>query len=79
MRRRILVALFAPLAAVRAQSPVGDFHQHLFSPTAVAMLNQPRGINATDLIALLDSGGDPEGRVTLRCLHVRRAHSCGRG
>jgi predicted TIM-barrel fold metal-dependent hydrolase len=59
MKRRILAALLAcvPLAAVGAQSPVGDFHQHLFSPAAVTMLNQPRGINAADLIALLDSAG----------------------
>ncbi len=62
MRLRILaLAAALPVSAADAQgaaiTPVGDFHQHLFSPTAVAMLNQPRGIVATDLIALLDSAG----------------------
>ncbi|MEP7325845.1 MAG: amidohydrolase family protein [Gemmatimonadota bacterium] len=43
-----------------AQRPVVDYHQHLFSPTAAALVtgnpNSP-GISARDLIALLDSAG----------------------
>lgn len=53
----VFATLALPLFAARAQSPVGDYHQHLFSPAAVAMLNQPRGISAVDLIQLLDSAG----------------------
>ena len=59
--RNLALAVSLPLSVAGAQgaafTPVGDFHQHLFSPAAVAMLNQPRGINAADLIALLDSAG----------------------
>jgi predicted TIM-barrel fold metal-dependent hydrolase len=59
--RTLALALSLPLAVAETQrvaiTPVGDFHQHLFSPAAVAMLNQPRGIAATDLIVLLDSAG----------------------
>src|SRR5215831_15731332 len=47
----------APLAA---QTPVIDYHQHLFSPGAATLVtgnpNSP-GISARDLIALLDSAG----------------------
>jgi predicted TIM-barrel fold metal-dependent hydrolase len=58
MKTPLVVAILAlPITAARAQSPVGDYHQHLFSPAAVAMLNQPRGISATELIVLLDSAG----------------------
>ena len=43
-----------------AASPVIDYHQHLFSPAAAALvLGKPDspGINAKDLIGLLDSAG----------------------
>src|SRR5262245_32289221 len=43
-----------------AQTPVIDYHQHLFSPDAYAMVtgaaNSP-GITARDLVALLDAAG----------------------
>jgi predicted TIM-barrel fold metal-dependent hydrolase len=43
-----------------AQVPLADYHQHLFSPAASALVtgnpNSP-GISAADLIALLDSAG----------------------
>jgi predicted TIM-barrel fold metal-dependent hydrolase len=43
-----------------AQTPVIDYHQHLFSPAAGALVtgnsNSP-GISARDLVALLDSAG----------------------
>jgi len=57
--RFAISVIAAPFAVASAQvpAPVGDFHQHLFSPAAVAMLNQPRGISAADLIPLLDSAG----------------------
>src|SRR5215831_15679922 len=47
----------APLAA---QTPVIDYHQHLFSPGAAALVagdSRAPGISARDLIALLDSAG----------------------
>jgi predicted TIM-barrel fold metal-dependent hydrolase len=47
-------------AALRAQTPVIDYHQHLFSPAAAALVlgNQSSpGIAARDVIALLDSAG----------------------
>lgn len=56
----VLVPL-VPFAQDAAITPVGDFHQHLFSPTAAAMLSTPtnaaKAITADDLIPLLDSAG----------------------
>lgn len=47
-------------ATLSAQTPVIDYHQHLFSPDAAALVtgdpNSP-GIGARDVIALLDSAG----------------------
>jgi predicted TIM-barrel fold metal-dependent hydrolase len=55
----LVQALILPVTLV-AQVPVGDYHQHLFSPAAAALVsgkpNAP-GIAARDLIALLDSAG----------------------
>ena len=53
----VIATLALPISAARAQAPVGDYHQHLFSPAAAAMLTQPRGLSAADLIPLLDSAG----------------------
>lgn len=47
-------------ATPSAQTPVIDYHQHLFSPDAAALVTgNPRspGIGARDVIALLDSAG----------------------
>jgi predicted TIM-barrel fold metal-dependent hydrolase len=47
-------------AALPAQAPIVDYHQHLFSPAAAALVSDGRnssGIAARDLIALLDSAG----------------------
>lgn len=57
--RMPLALLLAVPLALRAQGPppAGDFHQHLFSPAAAAMLGQPRGLAAADLVPLLDSAG----------------------
>src|ERR1041385_3008260 len=47
-------------AMFAAQTPVIDYHQHLFSPGAATLVTgDPRapGISARDLIALLDSAG----------------------
>jgi predicted TIM-barrel fold metal-dependent hydrolase len=57
----ILSPLLAPLGA---QVPLVDYHQHLFSPAAAALVmgdSNARGIAASDVIALLDSA------------HIRRA------
>ena len=55
-----LVQLLLLPTALVAQTPVIDYHQHLFSPAAAALVsgkpNTP-GIAARDLIALLDSAG----------------------
>jgi predicted TIM-barrel fold metal-dependent hydrolase len=51
------ILLGLPLAAA-AQTPLVDYHQHLFSPAAAALVtgdSGAQGINARDLIALLDS------------------------
>jgi len=48
------------VTAQSAPAPVVDYHQHLFSPAAAALaLGKPDspGINARDLVALLDSAG----------------------
>ncbi len=47
-------------ATLSAQSPVIDYHQHLFSPDASALVtgnSSSPGISARDVIALLDSAG----------------------
>jgi len=59
MIRRLLIAWMLP-ATVSAQAPVVDYHQHLFSPAASALVTgkpESRGINAKTLVALLDSAG----------------------
>ena len=43
-----------------AQAPVIDYHQHLFSPAAMALVSgkpDSTGISARDLVALLDAAG----------------------
>ena len=55
----LVPALLVP-AWLGAQAPVIDYHQHLFSPAAAALvLGKPDapGITARDVIALLDSAG----------------------
>jgi predicted TIM-barrel fold metal-dependent hydrolase len=55
-----LAALSAIPAALSGQAPVIDYHQHLFSPAAAALVTgnpNARGLAASDLIALLDSAG----------------------
>ena len=47
-------------AALSAQAPVSDFHQHLFSPAAAALVTGDSGspgIRARDVVALLDAAG----------------------
>jgi predicted TIM-barrel fold metal-dependent hydrolase len=47
-------------ATLSAQTPVIDYHQHLFSPDAAALVTGDQrspGIDARDVIALLDSAG----------------------
>ena len=61
MRLRIytISALLATLSApLHAQTPIVDYHQHLFSPAAAALVTgnpSSPGISASNLIALLDS------------------------
>src|SRR5262249_10959165 len=55
----LIVLLFFP-GAQSAQTPIIDYHQHLFSPDAAALVSgkpDSQGINARDLIALLDAAG----------------------
>ncbi len=62
MRLRLwttLVALILP-ATLSAQTPVVDYHQHLFSPAAAAVVtgdSRSPGISARDVVALLDQAG----------------------
>ena len=54
-----LVALILP-ATLAAQTPVVDYHQHLFSPAAAAVVtgdSRSPGISARDVVALLDQAG----------------------
>lgn len=56
----ILVFLLGLPSAAAAQTPLIDYHQHLFSPAAAALVTGNAGspgINARDLVALLDSAG----------------------
>lgn len=55
----ILVGSILP-AMLSAQTPVVDYHQHLFSPGAAALVTgnpASPGIGARDVVALLDSAG----------------------
>jgi predicted TIM-barrel fold metal-dependent hydrolase len=54
----MVVASILPVT-ISAQSPVIDYHQHLFSPDAAALVtgSPSPGIGAPDVIALLDSAG----------------------
>ena len=54
----ILAVLSTLSSALFAQAPIVDYHQHLFSPAAAALVTgspNARGLAASDLIALLDS------------------------
>lgn len=55
------VILFLATTAFSQSVPVGDYHQHLFSPTIGKMLatapGGPQQITASDVIALLDAAG----------------------
>jgi predicted TIM-barrel fold metal-dependent hydrolase len=53
----LVVVLFS-VVALRAQSPPSiDHHQHLFSPTAVALAPGIATVSADDLVELLDKAG----------------------
>ena len=55
-----LVVALTPAACPAAQPPVTDYHQHLFSPEAAALVTgnpTAQGMSARALIALLDSAG----------------------
>lgn len=59
LRTTLLPTVLLPATLV-AQAPIGDYHQHLFSPAAAALVSgkpDAPGITAGDLIALLDSAG----------------------
>jgi len=49
-------ALLLALPAVTAAQPLGDHHQHLFSPTLAPLISQ-QPITATDLVRHLDAAG----------------------
>ena len=58
-RTMLFVGSLLP-ATLAAQAPVVDYHQHLFSPSAAALVTgnpASPGISARDLVALLDSAG----------------------
>jgi uncharacterized protein len=62
MRSVVVIVLVAlPFSALRAQAPVGDFHQHTYSPVLAAMRSGPgsqaQALTASDVIAILDSAG----------------------
>jgi predicted TIM-barrel fold metal-dependent hydrolase len=64
MRRNALVVIAAALSPALAAAqvvPAVDHHQHLFSPELAAIAapagTMPRGLTASDLVALLDSAG----------------------
>lgn len=60
-RSCVLVTLLSDVSATLvAQTPVVDYHQHLFSPAVAALISgtpNARGITSSDLIVLLDSAG----------------------
>lgn len=54
------VAIALLPATLRAQAPVADYHQHLFSPAAMSLVTGKPGspgITARDVVRLLDSAG----------------------
>lgn len=61
----LMVKFILPLM-LSAQPPIIDYHQHLFSPEASALVTGnpgSRGISARDVITLLDSAGIQRGLV----------------
>jgi hypothetical protein len=56
----LLLTLLFPAGAAAQSAPVADHHQHLFSPSLVALLDSTgamQPITARDVIVLLDSAG----------------------
>jgi uncharacterized protein len=56
----LLLVILSPAPTTGQAAPVADHHQHLFSPTVVALLdttNSLQPITARDVVALLDSAG----------------------
>jgi len=59
-RRFFLIAALAAAGAAHAQTPVGDYHQHVFSPEDIRLADPQSGLQPLDakgVIALLDQAG----------------------
>ena len=56
----LLMAILSAAPAAGQSAPVVDYHQHVFSPAMVALLdttNSQQPVTARDIVALLDSAG----------------------
>ncbi|MCS0587620.1 amidohydrolase family protein [Massilia norwichensis] len=65
-RRLVLIAALAAAAAAHAQTPVGDYHQHVFSPEDIQLAGPDAGLvplDAKDVIGLLDAAGIRKGTL----------------
>jgi predicted TIM-barrel fold metal-dependent hydrolase len=61
MQLRILFVVLFTSAALFAQAPVADHHQHLFSPPMSEFQKLPAAITASDVIKILDEAGIKRG------------------
>lgn len=60
LARKLILGAALLAGAAHAQTPIGDYHQHVFSPQDIALAGpgstlQP--IDAKDVVALLDAAG----------------------
>lgn len=57
---QLLLIISITTTATGQVAPVADYHQHVFSPVIVKLLNSPSGpaqLTASDVVALLDTAG----------------------
>ncbi|MFC5548855.1 amidohydrolase family protein [Massilia aerilata] len=60
LARRLVLAASLIAGLAHAQTPVGDYHQHVFSAADIALAGPDAGLqplDAKDVIALLDAAG----------------------
>jgi predicted TIM-barrel fold metal-dependent hydrolase len=56
----LTIAMFAGMAQAQTPTPVGDYHQHVFSPADIALAGPQttlQALDAKDVVALLDAAG----------------------
>jgi hypothetical protein len=81
LARSLVLAASLIAGLAQAQTPVGDYHQHVFSKEDVALAGPQSGLqplDAREVIALLDAAGIRKATLLARIL-VRQAGPRARG